>query len=336
MDAVHNTKLTGPEITSLWTQYQSDSLNLRINTYMYNNLEVDSDDIKAIFKEAIATSENNLSEIVNIFSQEGYPIPQGFTEHDVHLEAPKLYSDSLCLKYLHEMTIHGLSAYSVAMSVSIRKDMREFYEDKIQDGISLYNKTIEMLLSKGIYHRPPYLSNPIGIDFIKTENFFEGLFGDERTLNGSEISNIFFNLKKSIITKALIIGFNQVAKSKEVKAILTKALEVKSKHIKLFSDKLIKDDLPAPPSWDSDVTDSTTPPFSDKLMMYMTGFLFNTAIAYYGAGLGSTMRSDLILHYEKFILEDLKYVEDWADLMIKNQWLEQPPKATDRKAKAEE
>jgi spore coat protein CotF len=336
MDAKHNTKLTGPEITSLWTQYQSDSLNLCVNTYMYNTLDAESDDIKSIFKEAIATSKNNLIEIENLLNQEGYPIPQGFTDHDVHVDAPKLYSDGLSLKYLHEMTIHGLSAYSLAMTISTRKDMREFYQDKIHDCISLYNQTIELLLSKGIYHRPPYIPAPVGIDFIKTESFFEGVLGDKRTLNGSEISNIFFNLKKSIVTKAIIIGFNQVTTSKDVRKILTKGMEIKHKHIDLFVQILMKDNLPAPQSWDSDVTDSIIPPFSDKLMMYMTGFLFSTAISYYGAGLGSTMRSDLILQYEKFILEDLKYVEDWTDLMLKYQWLEQPPKAPDRKKLAEE
>lgn len=303
---------------------------------MHKNLEAESDDIKAIFKDAIATSENNLTEIKNIFKQEDYPIPKGFTEQDVHLEAPKLYSDGFCLKYLHEMTIHGITAYSIALTVSTRKDMRKFYEDKIQDGINLYNQTIELLLEKGIYHRPPYIPNPNGIDFVKSENFFEGFFGDKRTLNGNEISNIFFNLKKSIVTKALIIGFSQVAESKEVRTILTKALEIKSKHVKIFSDILVKDNLPAPPLWDSDITDSTTPPFSDKLMMYMTGFLFNTAISYYGAAMGATMRSDLILQYERSILEDLKFGKEWTDLMIENQWLEQPPKAIDRRKIAEE
>jgi hypothetical protein len=47
------------------------------------------------------------------------------------------------------------------------------------------------------------------------------------------------------------------------------------------------------------------------------------------------MRSDLVLKYERVILEDLKYVEDWTDFMIKNQWMEQPPKASDRKKLAE-
>ncbi|MFJ8248224.1 DUF3231 family protein [Peribacillus asahii] len=299
-------------------------------------IENDSDDIKSIFQEAIAMSENNLSEIENIFKQVGYPIPQGFTKHDVHLEAPKLYSDAFCLKFLHEMTIHGISAYSLALTVSTRKDMRQFYEAKMQEGIHLYNQTVDLLLAKGIYHRPPYLPNPVGIDFIKAENFFSGFFSDKRTLNGNEISNVFFNLKKSIVTKALIMGFNQVVKSKEAQKILTKGLEIKQKHIHLFSGVLTKDNLPAPQSWDSDVTDSTVPPFSGRLMMSLAGLLFGTAISYYGAGLGLTMRLDLVLQYERFILEDLNYMEDWTDFMVKNQWLEQSPKAIDRTEIAKE
>ncbi|WP_160725954.1 DUF3231 family protein [Bacillus sp. USDA818B3_A] len=45
--------------------------------------------------------------------------------------------------------------------------------------------------------------------------------------------------------------------------------------------------------------------------------------------------SYLVFRYEQFILEDLKFAEDWTDVMVNNQWLEQPPKATDRKKLAE-
>src|SRR5437763_17167760 len=105
------------------------------------------------------------------------------------------------------MTIHSLSAYPVALTVSTCVEMRKFYEDKIHDSIKFYNQTIDVLLEKGLYQRPPYLPIPVGIDFIKTENFFDGFFSDRRTLKGHEISNVFFNLKKSIITKAIITGF---------------------------------------------------------------------------------------------------------------------------------
>ncbi|MEH7118761.1 DUF3231 family protein [Neobacillus vireti] len=63
--------------------------------------------------------------------------------------------------------------------------------------------------------------------------------------------------------------------------------------------------------------------------------MFSTAIAYYGADLGSTMRSDLVLNYERFILEDLNFAVEMTDLMVKNQWMEQPPKAADRKKLSE-
>ncbi|MBT2655797.1 DUF3231 family protein [Bacillus sp. ISL-18] len=139
MEINHNIKLTGPEITSLWTQYQSDSLNLRVNTYMHHHLEEENEAIKLIFQDAIASSENNLREIESFFNRIHYPIPQGFTEHDVNIDTPKLFSDHLCLKYLHEMTIHGLSAYSVALTVSTCGEMRKFYEDKVHDTIKLYN-----------------------------------------------------------------------------------------------------------------------------------------------------------------------------------------------------
>lgn len=70
--------------------------------------------------------------------------------------------------------------------------------------------------------------------------------------------------------------------------------------------------------------------------MYHVGFLFQTAIGYYGAGLGTSMRPDLGAHYSRIIAEDLKEGEDWMNIMIKMGWLEQIPQAPDRKAIAKE
>src|SRR5688572_18959286 len=107
---IHNSKLTGPEINSLWTQYQTDSLNLHINSYMYHHLEEENQDIKSIFKEAIKTSENNLNEIETMLKHRKVSNPTRIYRTRCTSRCPKLYSDALCLKFLHEMTIHGLSA----------------------------------------------------------------------------------------------------------------------------------------------------------------------------------------------------------------------------------
>ncbi|GAA3315834.1 hypothetical protein GCM10020331_011640 [Ectobacillus funiculus] len=60
-------------------------------------------------------------------------------------------------------------------------------------------------------------------------------------------------------------------------------------------------------------------------MMFQVGFLFSTALVYYGTGLASSPRKDLTLKYAKAISGDLKIGNDWLDLMIENGWLEQPP-----------
>ena len=44
------------------------------------------------------------------------------------------------------------------------------------------------------------------------------------------------------------------------------------------------DNLPVPKSWETEVTTSTDSPFSDKLMLYHIGFLFQAAQNYHGAG----------------------------------------------------
>ena len=96
------------------------------------------------------------------------------------------------------------------------------------------------------------------------------------------------------------------------------------------------DNLPVPKSWETEVTTSTDSPFSDKLMLYHIGFLFQAAQAYHGAGLASSMRTDLVTTYESTILKNLMVTKKWFNIMVQNKWLEQPPLAPNRKEIAKE
>ncbi|NYE07073.1 hypothetical protein F4694_003858 [Bacillus niacini] len=84
------------------------------------------------------------------------------------------------------------------------------------------------------------------------------------------------------------------------------------------------------------MTTSTDSPFSDKLMLYHIGFLFKAAQNYHGAGLTSSMRTDLVTAYEGTILKSLMITKKWFDLMIQNKWLEQPPLAPNGEEIAEQ
>lgn len=103
-----------------------------------------------------------------------------------------------------------------------------------------------------------------------------------------------------------------------------------SKHIDKMSGKLTEDNLPSPSLEDYLVTSSTIPPFSDKLMVQHKIDMFSMKIREYANGASLDGRKDIGAMYGKMQLDVSLYVEDGANIMIVQGWMEQPPEAIDR------
>lgn len=327
-------KLTSSEIGSLWAEYVNGTMTDVVNRYMVSIIE--DEEIKAIFEDAIKTFEKQKKQMVTFIENEGFPVPIGFTESDLNKGAEKLFTDIFCLNYLHIMTLHGLLGHSTALAVSVRKDLRYFYDSCDNDGKRMYHQTIELLLKKGNFQRDPLFYPAKNPEFVSSQDFTDGIFGKERCLAATEIIGISFNLKKSVMAKTLSIAFSQVTQTKEVREFLTDSEKTADQQIQAFSKIMMADNLPVPKSWETEVTTSTNAPFSDKLMLYHTGFLFQTAQAYHGTGLAAAMRTDLVTTYERIILKNLMITKKWFNLMVQNKWLEQPPLAPSRNEIAKE
>ncbi len=327
MDA-NKLKLTSSEIGSLWGEYINGTAIDIVNRYMYSIIEDEA--IKALFNDAIMTFERQKNQIKTFIDNEGFPVPIGFNETDLFLGKQRLFSDAFCLNYLNIMSIHGLLGHSTSFSISVRKDLRDFYDSCDNDAKKMYNQSIELLLEKGLFQRDPLFYEYEQPQFITSKDFKDGYFGKGRTLSATEIISISLNLKKSITAKTLSIAFSQVAQSKEVRKFLTDSQKTADGQIKALTKIMQADNLPVPKSWETEVTISTDSPFSDKLMMYHMGFLFQAAQNYHGGGLASAMRTDLVTTYESTILQNIMVTKDWFDIMVKNKWLEQPPLAPNR------
>ena len=327
-------KLTSSEIGSLWAEYVNGTMTDTVNRYMVSIIE--DEEIKAIFEDAIRTFEKQKNQLITFIENEGFPVPIGFTESDLNKGVERLFTDIFCLNYLHIMTLHGLLGHSTALAVSVRKDLRYFYDSCDNDGKRMYHQTIELLLKKGNFQRDPLFYPAKNPEFVSSQDFTDGIFGKERCLAATEIIGISFNLKKSIMAKTLSIAFSQVTQTKEVREFLTDSEKTADQQIQAFAKIMMADNLPVPKSWETEVTTSTNAPFSDKLMLYHTGFLFQTAQAYHGTGLAAAMRTDLVTTYERIILKNLMVIKKWFDLMVQNKWLEQPPLAPSRNKIAKE
>ncbi|NHM33810.1 DUF3231 family protein [Neobacillus terrae] len=322
-------KIVALDVSNLWTPYMNNTMALCVNKYGLQTIQ--NPEINAIFGKALNIAENIVQKITAIFNQEHFPIPHGFTEEDVHLDAPRLFSDEFLLFYLHQMSIHGLTSYSLGITASRRLDIRQFYFETYKGSYELYETTLGMLQSKGLLERPPTIVLPEKIEFAEKQSFLTGWFGERRPLNTIEISSLYFNLQKTILTKDLAMGFSQTAKLKEVRRFMEEVFKLATEHIEIFTSILHEDFISSAITWDTHVTDSQFAPFSDKLMIFHCAFLIQSAMAYYGTALSGAMRRDLGLKYSSAIARDVKLAEDCANIMIGNGWFEEPPSSVDRR-----
>jgi hypothetical protein len=323
-------KLTAPEISSLWTQYMFETMSICFLKYALEHLE--DQKIITIYKKSLELSERHVLKIKEFLDGEGFPIPQGFTEKDVNMNAPRLFLDPFYLYYIYIMTLQGLTGYALSVGTSIRSDLRKYFITCNTETMVLFEETIDRMLTKGLFTRPPVITPAEGADFVKHQSFLTGWFGERRPLTGMEIGDITFNMNKMHLHVALKVGFSQVASSKKVRQYINRGMEISQKHIAAFEKIFREEMLNSPISWQSHVTNSTAATFSDKWMMYQVQLSTQIAIAFYGTALSVTSRADIAEKYIVMVSELVRFAEDGANLMIENGWFEEPPKASDRRA----
>lgn len=327
-DVNRHTEFTAAEISNLWTSYLNDSMAVcGIRFYLKH---IDDADIKGILEYALSISEKHVELVTELLKSENYPIPIGFTEEDVNLEAPRLFTDTFYLLYILNMGKFGLSSYSLALSLSVRKDIVDYYSDCLEETKKLHNDSKEIAVRKGVLIPPPVLPKPKEVDYVERQSFLRGYFGHRRPLLAVEIGNLHYNAERNALGQAVIIGFSQVAKHKDVRKYFERGRDISKKHYQIFNSLLEEEFLSGTVSLGAEVTDSRISPFSDKLMMYHVSALSASGIGQYGISMSASPRHDLGVTYSRLIAETIHYSEDGANIMIDNGWMEQPPEASDR------
>ena len=320
--------LTAAEMGKLWVVYIGNTMGKCVLSHFLKHVE--DTDIKRSLENALSLSKAYVQDITLIFKQADFPIPEGFTDDDVNLETPRLFYDDFYLYYLQYLCKAGMSIYSVAIPLVTRKDVRDFFLNCLSETAKLLSGVNDVLISKGKLMNAPVISNPEKVDFVNKQNFLNGFFGEVRQLHGLEIAHLNGCINNDVTSKALILGFSQGARDEKVKKYLERGKNINQKHIEQLSDKLNKDNLPSPTLLDHLVTTSTTPTFSDKLMVYHKIDMFSMKIREYANGASLNGRKDIGILFAKCQLDVSLYVEDGANIMIEQGWMEQPPEAIDR------
>ena len=324
----HDTRITSAEMAGLWGQYMSDSAAICVLTYFLE--KVKDEQVRPVLELALRSSQEHVTYLKELFEQERFPTPIGFTKQDVQLDARPLFSDVFYLQYLQFMSVLGMSASTLAIGLASRSDVVAFHKKVLSGAVHLQKLVKKVLLDKGLYIRPPYISTPIDVDFVTKQSFLGSVVGGKRPLTAVEISHLFLNIETNLIGREMMIAFAQVAKRKEVKEYLIRGKQISTKQVTVFSDVLLDNDIPAAMTWDATATDSTDRTFSDKLIMFHVAAMAAAGVGNYGAAIAASPRKDIAIKYSRLFIEIALYAEDGANIMIDHGWLEKPPQIPDR------
>lgn len=321
-------ELTAAEMGKLWATYMGNSMSKCILKYYLQHVE--DKEIQTLVENALTLSTEFLKRTEEIFKKENFPVPKGFSEQeDVNINAPRLFQDEYYVHYLKYTAKAGMSIYSVGLPLIFRKDVKEFFSYCMDSTLDLMEQIKDLLMSKGFIIKPPTIPLPNRVEFVQ-KDFLNGFLGDVRPLHALEIAHLYDNIENNATSKALIMAFSQVVKSEKIRKLFLHGKDFTHKHIENYMAKLHNENLPAPSFLDHLVTDSTFAPFSDKLMLFHKADMFSMKIRSFGNSAAVNGRHDLGLMYAKSLMHISQFVEDAAELMINNGWMEQPPYAVDR------
>ncbi|MCM3770583.1 MULTISPECIES: DUF3231 family protein [Priestia] len=320
--------LTSSELANLWMTYQEKTMIIRFLEYFLE----DKQDYKELFELYYSRSLKSVERIKEIFENEGAVIPIGFTKDDVNVGVPKLYDHMFEVMYIRLMSQIETGLFALHSTMSYREDVRNFFVEATAEAQDIYNQSTQILLETGVIAKPPYVSMPKEVHFVHAQNYIGGLswFSEKRSLNTIEVSLIQHAVDTNLVGMQLMIGFAQVANNKEAQQHFVSGMKL-SKKIETELGDILRDSYIEPPATHAGkATNSTVPPFSDKLMMYNTSLLSTFGLGSNALGGAFSLRSDLPLKMLQLAKDIYSLAKEGGKIMIKNGWLEEPPQIEDR------
>jgi hypothetical protein len=318
-------ELTAEEVSNLWNSYLTNTMAAHFGRYLLKTCE--DKDVYNILKQAEKIAVIEAEKSKHFLEEANYPIPNGFDEQDADINAPRLYSDNSILLIKYMLSQDANTAYSLFLSTSTRSDIREFFESCLISSVKFHSQCAGIIVKKGLHNPELHIPKPEKIDKVDKQSFLAGWLTDKRPLTVQEINSLTYNFKGRDMHNELLRSFAQITSSKELIAHFQRGSDLCLKHMDIIQSILTKNDLPKLPTWESEITDVTTPIFSDRLMLFKISAITAAGASRYGAAVSTSMRRDIGVQFMSLMGELLKYGEDSMNLMIKYGYLDQLPMA---------
>ena len=169
MSDINKIPLVSSEIGGLWTSYMTDTMTKCVLSYFLS--QVKDEETRAILQTTLDLSNQHIQELADLFKKEKLPIPNGFTDSDVKVDVPRLFTDSFYLQYLGFISRVSMHNYTLLLNQMARPDIRAYFSKRIYENIDLYNNSADIRLSQGIFIRAPRVEVTKEVQYVKSIRF---------------------------------------------------------------------------------------------------------------------------------------------------------------------
>ncbi|WP_175989900.1 DUF3231 family protein [Bacillus sp. Marseille-Q1617] len=317
--------LTSSELGVLWITYQQKTMIKRMLEYLINH--ADDEQAKTIMEDLYDEISSIPDEIKTMFQQEGAAAPIGFTKEDVSLDAPKLYENGFDITLIRMVQEISMGMHTLNITMSYREDVIKLCQRLTAITQKYYAICTHYLLERGQLSRSPFIPMPKSVEFIKDTNYLKGMtpMSKSRHLNTVEVANLYHAVEANVSGIIMIDGFAQVAQKKDARKFFERGSKIANDIVHDLSKKMMESKLQVPVAANGNVTNSTTPPFSDKLMMYCVSLFCSFSVGSGSIGTAFSLRNDLPAKMVMIMQDIFSYAHDGAKIMIKHGWMEEPP-----------
>ncbi|GAE25424.1 hypothetical protein JCM9140_1418 [Halalkalibacter wakoensis JCM 9140] len=323
-------KITSSELGTLWMTYQQKTMLYSMLQYFIAKAE--NPESKEIMSNLANGMDTYIKRMKAIFQEEGAVVPEGYSEKDVHIDAPTLYENYFDIHFTRVMKAVSMGMHTLHLGMVYRKDLLTLTQELTSITQQYFIKCTNYLIEKGVLVRPPHVTMPTEIEFATKQDYLKGIkFGEKRSLTTVEVAHLYHAIENNVIGLNLMKGFAQTAQNDDIKKYFTRGIKLSKQLIENFSKVLTKGDIQVPSIEGGTVTTSVVPPFSDKMMMYCTSLLCSFSLGSNAFGTSFSLRNDIppvVMLGAKDIFD---FATDGAKLLVKHGWMEEAPKMEDRK-----
>lgn len=315
-------KMNVNELGFLW--YLQSSSNMVNVLLRYFQATAEDEELKNVLKEILSLSSYQEIEAERFLTEIKYNSIHFFNDDDILHINSRVFSDQLIIEILKHITGNGMREIALQYSELTDYKVKVFYMDIINKLTKIDLLLFELLQNNGLLQNKSFAFTETE---VREDNLFKVASTQNRPLNIVELSHLSSSLQCNNVGLALCTGFSETVSDSNTQQIIIKGKELAFNQVSVISDLFKQNGVIISTGLESLVFPSNEAPLSDRLVANLIMFLNPIGINNLQSAVTSSYKKEHVKTLKKLIKDVEDFSKDVFKLLVKKDWLNEPPVA---------